>query len=162
MIKAVFATDLADGFGNAGGLPWPTVKEDMKHFMDVTKNTHVAMGYSTYKTIPKLKGRPPIVVIDNTKGIPDWEKEPMYTGFENFIEDALWLGSYNISDVSIIGGTSLLVPKYLEHCKEIYHTTIKGVYSADVHIPSETILYLTTLPYETILETENCTIRKYT
>jgi dihydrofolate reductase len=162
MIKAVFATDLAGGFGHKGGLPWPSIKEDMKHFMNVTKNTHLAMGYSTYKTLPVLKGRPPIVVLDISRGVPAWEKEPMYTSFDSFIADALWLESYNISDVSIIGGTSLLIPKYLESCAEIYRTTIKGVYEADVYMPSETMLYLSTLTPEIILDTECCIVRKYT
>jgi dihydrofolate reductase len=163
MIKAIFATDMAGAFGLEGGLPWPPLREDFQHFKNITMGNYVAMGYSTYKTLPKLKNRHPIVVLDTNRELPELgSHEPMYTGLDSFVQDCHWFSTYGISDVSIIGGTSLLVPKYLEHCSEIYHTTIKDFYKADTYIPNKTLEYLDTLKSTVILETDNCIIKKYT
>ena len=164
MIKAIFATDLSHGFGIGGGLPWPPIKEDFTHFKAVTKNNYIAMGYNTYKTLPKLKGRTPVVILDlENRGLPDLgTPHPLWTGAESFIADLSWLSYKEIADVCIIGGTSLLTTEALESCDEIHHTTVKGVYEADTYVSAETMAYLSTLNQEILLESERCIIRKYT
>ena len=159
MIKAIFASDLAHGFGFEGGLPWPSIKEDFDHFKEATMGNYIVMGYNTYKTLPTLKGRVS-VVMSRDDNIVLKHKGDLFVQKALLLEESKWLST--LADVSFIGGTSLLIPEHLEHCDEIYHTTVKGVYEADTYVPKETMAYLSTLNQEILLETEQCIIRKYT
>lgn len=143
-MKAIFASDLAGGFGFEGGLPWGRVPEDMKFFMQTTKDSVIIMGRKTFDTLPQLKGRTPVVV--TSRNIPGINCTRKLVSMDAFL----------------IGGASLLTPENLSLCGTIYHTTIKGVYEADVSISPDTLLFLSKLKVEVLLETDNCIIRKYT
>jgi dihydrofolate reductase len=49
-LEAIFAIDDNLGFGRAGALPWPFLKEDMEHFKKVTKDKKLIMGRNTFKS----------------------------------------------------------------------------------------------------------------
>ena len=65
VIYAKRASD--DAFGCSKGLVWPTIKEDIAHFKQVTKNNVVIMGYLTFLSLHSkpLPHRVNIVITHN-------------------------------------------------------------------------------------------------
>lgn len=159
MLKAIFATDMAGGFGYEGRLPWPKIKEDLAFFKEKTCNGIIIMGRKTHESLPTLPYRTPFVITS----------DPEYTvmGGSIFTPDILnHLKEFEESnmvgcDVSIIGGATLLSVDVLKQCDEIYHTTVKGTFPVDVKIDDEVLAYLKTREEEILLETEKCIIRRY-
>lgn len=156
-LAAIFASDLAGGFGLKGGLPWPPLSEDFKHFKRISSQyKNMIMGRETAKTLPVLEGRNSWVVTSS---------EP-----QGFLYDkCIGGGSLDLfldtmpGEAVIIGGPSLLLPKYLNRCVEVYHTVIKDVFEADTFIRPETLAWFgENQNYSEIIdETENCIIRRY-
>lgn len=165
MINAIFASDLAGGFGLKGGLPWPPIPEDLKHFKETTMNCNTIMGYNTWKTLPKLKGRTPMVALRPTKD-PELQKFMLTEGnpFVRLDQLAKDLKCYDMlceTPVFVIGGAKLITPEVLEICESIYHTTVKGVYEADTFISKDVMFHLSQRPHSVLLETDKCIIREY-
>lgn len=156
-LAAIFASDLAGGFGLNGGLPWPPLPEDFKHFKEISlQYKNMIMGRETAKTLPKLPGRNKWVVTSS---------EPSGFEYDNCIGGAYldkFLDTMPGTGI-IIGGPSLLLPKYLDRCCDVYHTSVKGVFKADTFIRPETLSWFgENQNYaEIIKETENCIIRRY-
>lgn len=65
----VVAVDRNGCIGKDGSIPWPRIKEDMRHFRVVTGNNPVIMGRKTWDSIPlgfrPLPNRPNIVISRN-------------------------------------------------------------------------------------------------
>lgn len=49
----IVAKDSRNGIGFQGGLPWPRIPEDMRHFRQVTENHIVIMGRKTFESMGK-------------------------------------------------------------------------------------------------------------
>lgn len=151
MIKAIFASDTAGGFGKADGMPWPPISEDFKHFKELTMGSYIVMGRTTWDSLPKLPGRIPVVVtarpIDGVLCIkPD-----------NLVN---WLLENNEKNIYIIGGRSVLTIEILELCAEIYHTEVCSCYTADTKLSNEVLEYLQQKQADIMLETPKCKIRR--
>lgn len=156
-MKAIFASAEDGGFGYKGNLPWPTIKEDLRNFKELTLNNYIVMGYNTYSTLPKLPKRTP-VVISRYK----IENEICLIKDDNLINNLIDFDKESTQkDVFLIGGASILTPEFLRLCDEIYHTEVKGVYPVDVFIGNESIEYLKSRKSEVTLQTDQITIRKY-
>ncbi len=156
-MKCIFATDLAHGFGINGTLPWPTNKTDLDYFRQVTHGKYILMGYNTYKTLPPLPYRTPVVVSRH-------EIEGVFTvrPDEDFLANIYELDQSLSGELTIIGGTSLLTPEILGMCKEVHHTTIIGTFPVDTYVPAESMEKLTQFPNsELITNTDKLIIRKY-
>lgn len=155
-MKAIFASDLAGGFGYKGRLPWARVQEDMKFFMNKTSNHIIVMGRNTWNSLPQLPYRVPVVV--SSIEIP----EVHHLSPSTYIKDLLALEKIDHEkEIFLIGGTALLTVEALQSCEEIFHTTIKTTNIVDVKLPKEVLDYLKTLDAEVLLDTPNCTIRRH-
>lgn len=161
-MKAIFASDESRGFGYMGRVPWPKLKEDMEHFRKITCNNLILMAKSTWKTLPTLPYRTPILITDNP--VEDRE-DLLQISRSHLLHRAEEFDTYAKGllgkEAIIIGGTSILTPEYLKLCEEIHHTQVKGYFDADVLISQETLDYLNTLPSEVIIENDKMIIRKY-
>ena len=119
--------------GKDNDLPWPKIKEDMKHFRKITMGHPIIMGRKTWDSIPEkyrpLPGRTNIVITR--------QKDLKLKGAEvcdsltAAIEFAL---DYAGSAVFIIGGASLYKAA-MPFADKIYLTVIKGTYEGDTFFP---------------------------
>lgn len=156
MIKAIFANDMAAGFGYKGRIPWKC-PEDLKFFKEQTNGCIIVMGYNTWSTLPKLPNRIPIVI-----------SRKQLTGVlclhpDTWLKDIVELDSMKYGkDIFIIGGAAILTPNTLEICEEILHSTIKSVNSVDVKISDDTLAYISQLKETVLLTNSNVIIRKLT
>ena len=154
-MKAIFANDLAGGFGNKGGLPWPSIPEDFKHFAAKTAGCYIIMGGNTWNTLPDLPGRVPVVVSSKVPQGSLWVPSSILL---DELKD-YWAAQ---DDAFLIGGAKLLVPQNLDLCTHIYHTTVKDVYySCDTYIHEDTLCYLKTLAETIIYQDDKIIIREY-
>jgi dihydrofolate reductase len=154
-MKAIFATDLAHGFGINGRLPWKN-KDDMAFFRDKTHWKHIVMGYNTWKTLPKLPYRTSVVIsrseIQYALCIPQ----------NNHIKHIKDLESELNDEVMVIGGAKILTPELLDSCSSIYHTTIKGTFEADTFMSPDSMASLRNRKETILLDNPSCIIREYT
>lgn len=132
MIKSIFAVDYWGGMGNAGTLPWPHHREDMRYFQQQTKGHVVVMGRRTWDDakMPKpLPDRATYVVtnrpwqIEHARGVGgDFRKELLKIE-RRHPDQIVW----------VIGG-----PKLLESVKDLIQeahiTHFKGQYKNDTKI----------------------------
>lgn len=152
-MKAIFASDLAGGFGSEGRLPWGKIAIDMNFFMQTTSNHIVVMGRSTWKKLPNLPYRTVIVVTSSPI-------EGVYTLHpDTYMEELKELEKVAKKEIFLIGGTKLLSVEALKQCEEIFHTLVKSTNAHDVRIPDTVLEYLATLNPSTIKENNQCTIR---
>lgn len=127
LIQLVYAFDQLTGlFGIGSRLPWSHCKEDMQHFVKVTKNTTVVMGRKTFESIPvslKSHNRRVAVISSNpnlTHPKTGERPDAVYSSF-----DAMRLGEYNRSGVvSVIGGIRVLMDA-LPHAAKIIRTRVR-------------------------------------
>jgi dihydrofolate reductase len=128
------------GIGKNNQLVWD-IKDDMKHFMDTTKNHICVMGRNTYFSIPQknrpLKNRINIVLTSN----PDVYK------FECIGNDNLVFCTYNnldkvlktfrkFSDTCFIIGGESVYNEFLDKVDGIFITRIEKDYDCDSFFPT--------------------------
>jgi dihydrofolate reductase len=152
---AIFATDLAHGFGINGHLPWTKMPEDMDHFRSITHGKHIIMGYNTWKTLPSLPYRTSVVItrfeISSALCMPH----------SNYVQHIKDLESDLGQEVVVIGGAKILTPELLNSCSAIYHTSVKGTFAVDTRMSADSMATLKGRAEEILLETDRCIIRKY-
>lgn len=153
---AIFATDLARGFGIDGHLPWKKLPEDMTHFRNITHGRHIIMGYNTWKTLPDMPYRTSVVItryeVTSALCMPH----------DNYIQHIKDLESSLGQEVIVIGGAKILTPELLKACSTIYHTSVKATHVADTFLSAESMDCLTERHVEVLLESPRCVIRSYT
>jgi dihydrofolate reductase len=148
MVKAVFAYAENGAFGELGGLPWPSIPEDLKLFKQLTQDTTLVMGRKTYETLPfKPTGTRKFLVAGTGRDVLGGNLQ--FIDPRNLVEYLTYYGSS--SNYTIIGGSSLLVPEVLKICKTIYVSHIEGSYKHDVEISKRTRIWLEGMHSETIV-----------
>ncbi len=157
-IAAIFACDDNWGIGNAGGLPWPQHKNDLKWFKDTTMGGVVVMGKTTWDSLPErskpLPGRNNVVVTSSVK-----DKDGPYH-FLTFEQAKTHIASMSkLQNVWIIGGAKLL-ESTLDIVDEIWISRIKGEFPCDTFLPKNHIERDFEI-YEHYFD-GNITIQKYT
>ncbi len=133
---AIFATDLAHGFGFRGRLPWPKNSEDLKWFKNRTEHSSVLMGRKTWESLPfKLPNRDNLVV---TSG-----KAPAGADVVGDLKSMLKiLPQIQLhSDIWVIGGAQL-VEFMLHYIDELWLNEVKGNYDCDTFLNKEKITEL--------------------
>lgn len=135
MIKAIFATDLQGGIGNAGSLPWPHDKEDLRRFKETTSGHIVVMGSNTWldPMMPKPLPNRTCIVVTNQSVSNFPQAHEVIAG--NWLKESLeYLEQHNPNKtIWIIGGAKLLA-SCREFIKEINLTTFMAEYDCDVKI----------------------------
>lgn len=61
-LSIVVAMGKDGSIGRAGGLPWPRLPADMKHFVAMTQGRPVVMGRRTFESVGNLPSRPGVVM----------------------------------------------------------------------------------------------------
>jgi dihydrofolate reductase len=91
--------------GNGPDIPW-SIKEDFKHFADLTRGSPCIMGDVTYESLPPkskpLPGRENIVLTLD----PEYDPEGV-TLFRDFQEGMDYVGSLSTDRAFIIGGATI-------------------------------------------------------
>jgi dihydrofolate reductase len=118
--------------GKDNDLPWPKIKEDMKHFRKITTGHPIIMGRKTWDSIPdKYKPLPKRTNIVVTR-----QKDLALGGAEvfNSLEGAITYAATLDEEVFIIGGSSLY-KEALPKTNKLYLTIIKGEHEGDTFFP---------------------------
>ena len=166
-MKAIVAMSENRAIGKNGALPWPSIKEDFKHFREFTMDQTLIVGWNTFNTLPRLKGRKGIVLDKR------WDGNIMYdmqnTPFDSFVlknpysvglwgEEEVKFNPSQHTDAIVAGGAKtykLLMP----YITEFYVTHVKGTYDADAFMPPFEHLYNN---QEVIKEFDGHRVVKYT
>jgi dihydrofolate reductase len=136
MIRAILACDDDWGIGKDNDLPWPHNPADLKWFKENTTGCVVAMGKSTWDSLPNkpLPNRNNIVV---TSSVDDYNGGGYhYVKFETAKTELVNMNK--LQDVWVIGGAQL-VNGLLSIIDEIWLSRIPGTYDCDTFLPREII-----------------------
>jgi dihydrofolate reductase len=130
MISFIVAIDQNFAIGYKNALPWPRIKEDMKHFREITLNHTVVMGRKTYESLGKpLKNRRNVILTKNRDFII-----PSECALVSTIEEVLELSQKE--DLFIIGGANIF-EQMLPYATNIYLTRIDSTFNADTFLPKD-------------------------
>lgn len=99
------------------------VPADMKHFVELTKNNIVVMGYSTYMSLPKrpLKNRVNIVLWDKAPSLNCLDGALTFNNFEQLLHGVKILAEKY--EVFICGGASVY-KLFLPYYDRVYITKV--------------------------------------
>lgn len=131
-MKLVVAVDNNWGIGYKGEL-LARVKNDLRHFRDLTAGKTVILGSTTLSTFPNgkpLKNRTNIVLSRREDYHP--EGAVMARSLHQLGEI---LKEYNSDDVVVIGGTSVY-EQLLRYCDTAYITKFKKTFESDSSFPN--------------------------
>ncbi len=139
-MKAIVAMAKNRVIGKNGGLPWPSIKEDFKHFKEFTTDKTLIVGKNTFDTLPLLKNRECLVLTKPVEAIDAYitnqylVNNNAMTGQMITMED---LESYSQfrKDYLIVAGGAKTYVKLLPYIKEFYVTHINGNYEGDTFMP---------------------------
>jgi len=109
-MEGIIAINKAGAIGLRNGLPW-RCSEDLKHFKRLTMGKHLIVGNTTFKSLPKLKGRTLHVV-----------------SADNPLEKILALKH----DFIVIGGKSIY-DQLLDKCNIIHCSLINDLSDGDTY-----------------------------
>lgn len=116
-----------NGIGLENKLLWD-IKEDMKHFKNVTMGKTVVMGANTFLSIGRLlPGRKNVVLTSNPS---KFNVEGLQ--FASSVEEVLELSKNE--DVIIIGGDSIY-KQFIDHADVLHVTEVEGNFEADTFFP---------------------------
>ena len=165
-MKAILAMSENRAIGKNGALPWPSIKDDFKHFREFTMGKTLIVGRTTFNTLPKLKDRECYVVTNNsimsTVGFYTVkENSNGYTGKEiniAHLHETIKLNAPD-SDNWIVAGGAKTYELFLPYITEFYVTHIKGTYDADTYMIQFEHLYN---KQEVVKEFDGHRVIKYT
>ena len=137
-VHLIFAVAYADGaFGLEGGLPWPRVQEDMKHFQSCTEGSVLIMGSNTWNTLPLLERRAGRTLVCIGKNTESRWLNTLDFAFEDVKSIRAVVAALPINDntkVFIIGGPALLSKALEEQIAfSAIITEVAGAYDHDVN-----------------------------
>lgn len=137
----IAACDLDGGIGKDGNIPWH-IKEDMKHFRNITlspdKTNVVIMGRRTWESLDckPLSGRINIVVSKKLSSHTEMYIYDKDAYFVSSLEDALKVAESEKSNIFVIGGEQLYNEALSdERCINGYLTIIKNIFGCDTFFP---------------------------
>ena len=139
-MKAIIAMAQNRVIGKNGGLPWPNIKEDLKHFKEFTMGKTLIVGKNTFDTLPLLKNRECLVL---TKPVDDIDayitnqymvNNNAMTGQMITMEDVESYSRFRKDYLIVAGGAKTYV-KLLPYITEFYVTHVNGNYDGDTFMP---------------------------
>lgn len=137
-INMIVAHERNQGIGNHGRIPW-YISEDLKHFRNLTKDSIVVMGRTTYDSIPSsrkpLKDRINIVLTRTPHNYRSYDNL-VYTDESRLFD---WINHYRntteYKKVFIIGGQEIY-KKWINRVHNLYVTYVDKSYDCDVFFPN--------------------------
>lgn len=121
--------------GKAGGLPWPTLPEDLKHFKRLTEHNTVIMGKNTWNSLPeKYRPLPNRINIVLSRSAKPSKRRRYYVCKD--LESAIDLSSltFPARKVYIIGGGQVFEESLQKGLvDEVIATEIHQTYDGDTH-----------------------------
>jgi dihydrofolate reductase len=139
-MKAIVAMAKNRVIGKNGGLPWPSIKEDFKHFKEFTMGKTLIVGKNTFDTLPLLKNRECLVLTKPVEAIDAYitnqylVNNNAMTGQMITMEDVESYSQFRKDYLIVVGGAKTYV-KLLPYIKEFYVTHVNGNYVGDTFIP---------------------------
>ena len=139
-MKAIIAMAQNRVIGKNGGLPWPNIKEDFKHFKEFTMGKTLIVGKNTFDTLPLLKNRECLIL---TKPVDDIDayitnqymvNNNAMTGQMITMEDVESYSRFRKGYLIVAGGAKTYV-KLLPYITEFYVTHVNGIYDGDTFMP---------------------------
>jgi len=139
-MKSIIAMAQNRVIGKNGGLPWPNIKEDLKHFKEFTMGKTLIVGKNTFDTLPLLKNRECLVL---TKPVDDIDayitnqymvNNNAMTGQMITMEDVESYSRFRKDYLIVAGGAKTYV-KLLPYITEFYVTHVNGNYDGDTFMP---------------------------
>jgi len=139
-MKAIIAMAKNRVIGKNGGLPWPSIKEDLKHFKEFTTGKTLIVGKNTFDTLPLLKNRECLVLTKPVEAIDAYitnqylVNNNAMTGQMITMEDVELYSQFRKDYLIVAGGAKTYV-KLLPYITEFYVTHVNGTYDGDVFMP---------------------------
>ena len=139
-MKAIVAMAKNRVIGKNGGLPWPSIKEDFKHFKEFTTGKTLIVGKNTFDTLPLLKNRECLVLTKPVEAIDAYitnqylVNNNAMTGQMITMEDVESYSEFRKDYLIVAGGAKTYV-KLLPYITEFYVTHVNGTYDGDVFMP---------------------------
>jgi dihydrofolate reductase len=144
-MKAIAAMGANRVIGKDYTLPWPSIKEDFKHFREFTMGKILIVGHKTFSTLPVLKNRNLIVltrysskeqtvddIINHKQGYdPINNMGYCYRNQDNILD----LHSNHKDNLVVIGGAKTY-ELFLPNITEFYVTHVNGEYDGDTFMPA--------------------------
>ena len=139
-MKAIIAMAKNRVIGKNGGLPWPSIKEDFKHFKEFTTGKTLIVGKNTFDTLPLLKNRECLVLTKPVEAIDAYitnqylVNNNAMTGQMITMEDVESYSRFRKGYLIVAGGAKTYV-RLLPYINEFYVTHINGNYDGDTFMP---------------------------
>jgi len=139
-MKAIIAMAKNRVIGKNGKLPWPSIKEDLKHFKEFTTGKTLIVGKNTFDTLPLLKNRECLVLTKPVEAIDAYitnqylVNNNAMTGQMITMEDVESYSQFRKDYLIVAGGAKTYV-KLLPYITEFYVTHVNGTYDGDVFMP---------------------------
>lgn len=125
------------GIGLNNSLPW-NIKNDLKHFQELTNNSVVIMGRKTWESIPNTKkplaNRVNIIITSKQEDI--YNSDKVY--FIEFDQIEEYIKMFSDKKIFIIGG-KLLYKEFVGRANRIYTTIIEKDFECDTFFPIENL-----------------------
>jgi len=139
-MKAIVAMAKNRVIGKNGGLPWPSIKTDLKHFKEFTTGKTLIVGKNTFDTLPLLKNRECLVLTKPVEAIDAYitnqylVNNNAMTGQMITMEDVESYSQFRKDYLIVAGGAKTYV-KLLPYITEFYVTHVNGTYDGDTFMP---------------------------
>ncbi len=139
-MKAIIAMAKNRVIGKNGGLPWPNIKEDFKHFKEFTMGKTLIVGKNTFDTLPLLKNRECLILTKPVDAIDAYitnqymVNNNAMTGQMITMEDVESYSRFRKGYLIVAGGAKTYV-KLLPYITEFYVTHVNGTYEGDTFMP---------------------------
>lgn len=127
----IVAADNKNGIGKNNTLPWPNNSADMKHFKEITTDTVMVMGSSTWDSLPKKPLPNRINVVVSTRDNITGADKVMSGNAKDIIYQLK--DEYQDKCIMIIGGANLIDQLY-DIVDTFHFTRIDGEYDCDTFI----------------------------
>ena len=138
-MKAIIAMAENRVIGKNGGLPWPSIKEDFKHFKEFTMGNTLIVGKNTFDTLPLLKNRECLVLVKEDKIMVTNPNQYLVnnnsmTGQLITMTDIELYSQFRKDYLIVVGGAKTYI-KLLPYITEFYVTHVNGNYDGDTFMP---------------------------
>jgi dihydrofolate reductase len=139
-MKAIVAMAKNRVIGKNSALPWPSIKEDFKHFKEFTMGKTLIVGKNTFDTLPLLKNRECLVLTKPVEAIDAYitnqymVNNNAMTGQMITMEDVESYSRFRKDYLIVVGGAKTYV-KLLPYITEFYVTHVNGNYDGDTFMP---------------------------